>query len=155
MFTNLKGALMQIFYIFPQQYRHFESIVRFDFVVHTIYISDPLVYSCSASSTDWKLTFYPSKECWPVFCSISYKHLLFSGFDVCDMIHLVSLCFFCLSSYLHCRWADLEELEKDKRIHQKVKRFKAKQQLNSFITEVSPALSLTITCFLSLHCALR
>uniref|UniRef100_H3C7N9 Chromodomain helicase DNA binding protein 7 n=1 Tax=Tetraodon nigroviridis TaxID=99883 RepID=H3C7N9_TETNG len=39
-------------------------------------------------------------------------------------------------SYLHCRWADLEELEKDKRIHQKVKRFKAKQQLNSFITEM-------------------
>ncbi|XP_056276193.1 chromodomain-helicase-DNA-binding protein 7 isoform X2 [Pseudoliparis swirei] len=39
-------------------------------------------------------------------------------------------------SYLHCRWADLEELEKDKRIHQKVKRFRAKQQLNSFITEM-------------------
>uniref|UniRef100_A0A665VVN4 Chromodomain helicase DNA binding protein 7 n=1 Tax=Echeneis naucrates TaxID=173247 RepID=A0A665VVN4_ECHNA len=39
-------------------------------------------------------------------------------------------------SYLHCRWADLEELEKDKRIHQKVKRFKAKQQLNNFITEM-------------------
>uniref|UniRef100_A0A7N6C214 DNA helicase n=1 Tax=Anabas testudineus TaxID=64144 RepID=A0A7N6C214_ANATE len=38
-------------------------------------------------------------------------------------------------SYLHCRWADLEELEKDKRIHQKVKRFRAKQQLNNFITE--------------------
>uniref|UniRef100_A0A3B4G4X6 Chromodomain helicase DNA binding protein 7 n=1 Tax=Pundamilia nyererei TaxID=303518 RepID=A0A3B4G4X6_9CICH len=30
----------------------------------------------------------------------------------------------------------LEELEKDKRIHQKVKRFKAKQQLNTFITEM-------------------
>lgn len=41
------------------------------------------------------------------------------------------------SSYLHCRWADLEELEKDKRIHQKVKRFKAKQALNNFLTEVS------------------
>ncbi|KAG7233782.1 hypothetical protein CRUP_010152, partial [Coryphaenoides rupestris] len=39
-------------------------------------------------------------------------------------------------SYLHCRWADLEELEKDKRIHQKVKRFRAKQLLNSFITEM-------------------
>lgn len=46
-------------------------------------------------------------------------------------------CVSCFSSYLHCRWADLEELEKDKRIHQKVKRFKAKQQqLNNFITEV-------------------
>lgn len=40
------------------------------------------------------------------------------------------------SSYLHCRWADLEELEKDKRIQQKVKRFRAKQSLNSFLTEV-------------------
>ncbi|XP_072297015.1 chromodomain-helicase-DNA-binding protein 7 [Eucyclogobius newberryi] len=39
-------------------------------------------------------------------------------------------------SYLHCRWADLEELEKDKRIQQKVKRFRAKQQLNNFITEM-------------------
>ncbi|KAK7945452.1 hypothetical protein WMY93_001180 [Mugilogobius chulae] len=39
-------------------------------------------------------------------------------------------------SYLHCRWADLEELEKDKRILQKVKRFRAKQQLNNFITEM-------------------
>uniref|UniRef100_A0AAQ4NRQ4 Chromodomain helicase DNA binding protein 7 n=1 Tax=Gasterosteus aculeatus aculeatus TaxID=481459 RepID=A0AAQ4NRQ4_GASAC len=41
-------------------------------------------------------------------------------------------------SYLHCRWADLEELEKDKRIHQKVKRFRAKQQLNSFIMDDEP-----------------
>uniref|UniRef100_A0A3P9PJH5 Chromodomain helicase DNA binding protein 7 n=1 Tax=Poecilia reticulata TaxID=8081 RepID=A0A3P9PJH5_POERE len=30
----------------------------------------------------------------------------------------------------------MEELEKDKRIHQKIKRFRAKQQLNNFITEV-------------------
>uniref|UniRef100_A0A667YJZ2 Chromodomain helicase DNA binding protein 7 n=1 Tax=Myripristis murdjan TaxID=586833 RepID=A0A667YJZ2_9TELE len=43
---------------------------------------------------------------------------------------------FYVNSYLHCRWADVEELEKDKRIHQKVRRFKAKQQLNSFITEM-------------------
>ncbi|GAA6104195.1 chromodomain-helicase-DNA-binding protein 7, partial [Tachysurus ichikawai] len=39
-------------------------------------------------------------------------------------------------SYLHCRWADLEELEKDKRIHQKVKRYKAKQAHNNFLTEM-------------------
>eukprot|EP00063_Salmo_salar_P069927 XP_014044762.1 PREDICTED: chromodomain-helicase-DNA-binding protein 7-like [Salmo salar] len=39
-------------------------------------------------------------------------------------------------SYLHCRWADLEELEKDKRIHQKVKRFRAKQALPTFVTEM-------------------
>uniref|UniRef100_A0A4W6CPR3 Chromodomain helicase DNA binding protein 8 n=1 Tax=Lates calcarifer TaxID=8187 RepID=A0A4W6CPR3_LATCA len=31
-----------------------------------------------------------------------------------------------LSSYLHCEWASLEQLEKDKRIHQKIKRFKTK-----------------------------
>lgn len=53
---------------------------------------------------------------------------------VCDCVFL-SLC----SSYLHCRWADLEELEKDKRIHQKVKRFRAKQAIATFVTEVSPA----------------
>uniref|UniRef100_A0A8C9RMR2 Chromodomain helicase DNA binding protein 8 n=1 Tax=Scleropages formosus TaxID=113540 RepID=A0A8C9RMR2_SCLFO len=31
------------------------------------------------------------------------------------------------SSYMHCEWATLEQLEKDKRIHQKLKRFKTKQ----------------------------
>ncbi|XP_068456620.1 chromodomain-helicase-DNA-binding protein 8 isoform X3 [Clinocottus analis] len=30
-------------------------------------------------------------------------------------------------SYLHCEWATLSQLEKDKRIHQKIKRFKTKQ----------------------------
>ncbi|KAF3858602.1 hypothetical protein F7725_011803 [Dissostichus mawsoni] len=30
-------------------------------------------------------------------------------------------------SYMHCEWASLGQLEKDKRIHQKIKRFKAKQ----------------------------
>uniref|UniRef100_A0A3B5LSN8 Chromo domain-containing protein n=1 Tax=Xiphophorus couchianus TaxID=32473 RepID=A0A3B5LSN8_9TELE len=29
-------------------------------------------------------------------------------------------------SYLHCEWATMEQLEKDKRIHQKIKRFKTK-----------------------------
>uniref|UniRef100_A0A4W3HII7 Chromodomain-helicase-DNA-binding protein 6-like n=1 Tax=Callorhinchus milii TaxID=7868 RepID=A0A4W3HII7_CALMI len=29
-------------------------------------------------------------------------------------------------SYLHCKWATVEELEKDKRIHQKIKRFRTK-----------------------------
>ncbi|XP_069797186.1 chromodomain-helicase-DNA-binding protein 8 isoform X2 [Narcine bancroftii] len=29
-------------------------------------------------------------------------------------------------SYLHCEWANLQQLERDKRIHQKIKRFKAK-----------------------------
>uniref|UniRef100_A0A671LC50 Chromodomain-helicase-DNA-binding protein 8 n=1 Tax=Sinocyclocheilus anshuiensis TaxID=1608454 RepID=A0A671LC50_9TELE len=30
-------------------------------------------------------------------------------------------------SYMHCEWASLEQLERDKRIHQKLKRFKTKQ----------------------------
>lgn len=66
------------------------------------------------------------------FVHIEIKHRIFCSlvFLTCSSVPV------CLSSYLHCRWADLEELEKDKRIHQKVKRFKAKQQLNSFITEV-------------------
>lgn len=54
---------------------------------------------------------------------------------------------FFFSSYLHCRWADIEELEKDKRIQQKVKRFKAKQALSNFLSEVSisPPFSLSST----------
>lgn len=60
---------------------------------------------------------------------------------ISDYLHieviLISLLLCTCSSYLHCRWADIEELEKDKRIHQKVKRFKAKQALNNFLSEVS------------------
>lgn len=33
----------------------------------------------------------------------------------------------CFSSYLHCEWATEQQLEKDKRIQQKIKRFKMKQ----------------------------
>ncbi|KAM8966503.1 chromodomain-helicase-DNA-binding protein 7 [Pelodytes ibericus] len=39
-------------------------------------------------------------------------------------------------SYLHCQWATIEELEKDKRIHQKIKRFWAKQGQNKFLSEI-------------------
>uniref|UniRef100_A0A667YNM6 Chromodomain helicase DNA binding protein 7 n=1 Tax=Myripristis murdjan TaxID=586833 RepID=A0A667YNM6_9TELE len=66
-------------------------------------------------------------------CSLSYVVLLESGEEVEVEEFYVKFKSF---SYLHCRWADVEELEKDKRIHQKVRRFKAKQQLNSFITEM-------------------
>ncbi|KAJ8259214.1 hypothetical protein COCON_G00182260 [Conger conger] len=39
-------------------------------------------------------------------------------------------------SYLHCKWATLEDLEKDPRIHQKIKRFRNKQaQLKHIFTE--------------------
>lgn len=41
------------------------------------------------------------------------------------------------SSYLHCKWATLEELEKDPRISQKIKRFRNKQaQMKHIFTEV-------------------
>ncbi|XP_051986264.1 chromodomain-helicase-DNA-binding protein 6-like [Xyrauchen texanus] len=40
-------------------------------------------------------------------------------------------------SYLHCKWATLEELEKDPRIHQKIKRFRNKQaQMKHIFTEL-------------------
>ncbi|XP_077348882.1 chromodomain-helicase-DNA-binding protein 7 isoform X2 [Lithobates pipiens] len=39
-------------------------------------------------------------------------------------------------SYLHCQWASLEDLEKDKRIQQKIKRFRAKQGQNKFLSEI-------------------
>ncbi|XP_062853633.1 chromodomain-helicase-DNA-binding protein 6 [Trichomycterus rosablanca] len=39
-------------------------------------------------------------------------------------------------SYLHCKWATLEELEKDPRIHQKIKRFRNKlAQMKHIFTE--------------------
>ncbi|XP_012690756.2 chromodomain-helicase-DNA-binding protein 8 isoform X2 [Clupea harengus] len=43
-------------------------------------------------------------------------------------------------SYLHCEWATLEQLERDKRIHQKLKRFKIKhtQMRNLFQEEEEP-----------------
>uniref|UniRef100_A0A9R1SJJ5 Chromodomain-helicase-DNA-binding protein 8 n=2 Tax=Cyprinus carpio TaxID=7962 RepID=A0A9R1SJJ5_CYPCA len=43
-------------------------------------------------------------------------------------------------SYMHCEWASLEQLERDKRIHQKLKRFKTKQaqMRNIFQEEEEP-----------------
>ncbi|XP_069094372.1 chromodomain-helicase-DNA-binding protein 8 isoform X2 [Pleurodeles waltl] len=39
-------------------------------------------------------------------------------------------------SYLHCEWATIEQLEKDKRIHQKLKRFKTKMaQMRHYFQE--------------------
>ncbi|XP_066460027.1 chromodomain-helicase-DNA-binding protein 8 isoform X2 [Eleutherodactylus coqui] len=39
-------------------------------------------------------------------------------------------------SYLHCEWATIEQLERDKRIHQKLKRFKTKMaQMRHFMPE--------------------
>ena len=51
---------------------------------------------------------------------------------------LIFFIFFLCSSYLHCKWATLEELEKDPRISQKIKRFRNKQaQMKHIFTEVS------------------
>uniref|UniRef100_A0A669R5M8 Chromodomain helicase DNA binding protein 7 n=1 Tax=Phasianus colchicus TaxID=9054 RepID=A0A669R5M8_PHACC len=44
------------------------------------------------------------------------------------------------NSYLHCQWASVEELDKDKRIQQKIKRFKAKQGQNKFLSEIDDEL---------------
>uniref|UniRef100_A0A7M4G2F1 Chromodomain helicase DNA binding protein 7 n=1 Tax=Crocodylus porosus TaxID=8502 RepID=A0A7M4G2F1_CROPO len=44
------------------------------------------------------------------------------------------------SSYLHCQWASVEDLDKDKRIQQKIKRFKAKQGQNKFLSEIDDEL---------------
>uniref|UniRef100_A0A671SR52 Chromodomain-helicase-DNA-binding protein 6-like n=1 Tax=Sinocyclocheilus anshuiensis TaxID=1608454 RepID=A0A671SR52_9TELE len=51
--------------------------------------------------------------------------------------HIVSYeAFLIASSYLHCKWATLEELEKDPRISQKMKRFRNKQaQMKHIFTE--------------------
>uniref|UniRef100_A0A8B9MQM8 Chromodomain helicase DNA binding protein 7 n=1 Tax=Accipiter nisus TaxID=211598 RepID=A0A8B9MQM8_9AVES len=48
----------------------------------------------------------------------------------------IRLCLSFFSSYLHCQWASVEELDKDKRIQQKIKRFKAKQGQNKFLSEL-------------------
>lgn len=44
---------------------------------------------------------------------------------------------FGFSSYLHCEWRTVPELEKDKRIQSKIKRYKLKKlQLNSIFDQV-------------------
>ncbi|XP_067323510.1 chromodomain-helicase-DNA-binding protein 7 isoform X3 [Anolis sagrei] len=43
-------------------------------------------------------------------------------------------------SYLHCQWASVEVLDKDRRIQQKIKRFKAKQGQNKFLSEIDDEL---------------
>uniref|UniRef100_G1KEW0 Chromodomain helicase DNA binding protein 7 n=1 Tax=Anolis carolinensis TaxID=28377 RepID=G1KEW0_ANOCA len=43
-------------------------------------------------------------------------------------------------SYLHCQWASVEVLDKDRRIQQKIKRFKAKQLQNKFLSEIDDEL---------------
>lgn len=47
-----------------------------------------------------------------------FKRFYYPSFTFCSL---------CVSSYLHCEWATEQQLEKDKRIQQKIKRFKMKQ----------------------------
>uniref|UniRef100_A0A8B9MR64 Chromodomain-helicase-DNA-binding protein 7 n=1 Tax=Accipiter nisus TaxID=211598 RepID=A0A8B9MR64_9AVES len=56
--------------------------------------------------------------------------------DIYDKCLVIILCLSFFSSYLHCQWASVEELDKDKRIQQKIKRFKAKQGQNKFLSEL-------------------
>lgn len=56
----------------------------------------------------------------------NYMYVLF-------WVFFILMCY--LSSYLHCKWATLKELEKDPRIHQKIKRFRTKQK--PLFTEVT------------------
>ena len=56
-----------------------------------------------------------------------------------------------VSSYLHCEWATEQQLEKDKRIQQKIKRFKMKQaQRALFFADVRLCGCLWTHCTLSL-----
>uniref|UniRef100_A0A672G6Y2 Chromodomain helicase DNA binding protein 9 n=1 Tax=Salarias fasciatus TaxID=181472 RepID=A0A672G6Y2_SALFA len=47
----------------------------------------------------------------------------------------VCVCVCVVSSYLHCEWATEQQLEKDKRIQQKIKRFKMKQAQRALFFE--------------------
>lgn len=54
-----------------------------------------------------------------------------------DYLPVLTICVSLDSSYLHCKWATMEELEKDPRIAQKIKRFRNKQaQMKHIFTEV-------------------
>uniref|UniRef100_A0A8C2NWE7 DNA helicase n=1 Tax=Capra hircus TaxID=9925 RepID=A0A8C2NWE7_CAPHI len=55
-------------------------------------------------------------------------------------LEILYISFYFFSSYLHCQWASVEDLEKDKRIQQKIKRFKAKQGQNKFLSEIEDEL---------------
>uniref|UniRef100_A0A8B9QDY7 Chromodomain helicase DNA binding protein 7 n=1 Tax=Apteryx owenii TaxID=8824 RepID=A0A8B9QDY7_APTOW len=68
--------------------------------------------------------------------------VLMGCMGICNGSTVLSNIFFISSSssYLHCQWASVEELDKDKRIQQKIKRFKAKQGQNKFLSEIDDEL---------------
>lgn len=64
----------------------------------------------------------------PVVQPISYRVFLCFGLkNSCPGCSMSFILCVCVSSYLHCEWATEQQLEKDKRIQQKIKRFKMKQ----------------------------
>lgn len=54
------------------------------------------------------------------------------------LLYIIIYCFYkTFSSYLHCEWATEQQLLKDKRIQQKIKRFKLRQaQRAHFLADV-------------------
>ena len=55
----------------------------------------------------------------------------------CHVNCVVLLCV-CFSSYLHCEWKAATDLERDKRIQMKIKRYRMKQlQLNNYFNQVN------------------
>uniref|UniRef100_A0A8D2LH40 Chromodomain-helicase-DNA-binding protein 7 n=1 Tax=Varanus komodoensis TaxID=61221 RepID=A0A8D2LH40_VARKO len=66
------------------------------------------------------------------------KHPMFSRQNIAICFIFLFIQFF--SSYLHCQWASVEVLDKDRRIQQKIKRFKAKQVQNKFLSEIDDEL---------------
>lgn len=60
--------------------------------------------------------------CWPQ----QFPQMLFRWLQESLTLLILCVCV-CVSSYLHCEWATEQQLEKDKRIQQKIKRFKMKQ----------------------------
>lgn len=79
------------------------------------------------------------------------QEVFFQGFspqsDVCVRV-CVSV-FVGVSSYLHCEWATEQQLVKDKRIQQKIKRFKMKQaQRALFFADVRLCFCLRTYCLI-------
>lgn len=84
--------------------------------------------------------------CWPQ----QFPQMLFKWFFWVSCLIQIFICV-CGSSYLHCEWATEQQLVKDKRIQQKIKRFKMKQaQRALFFADVR-----TCDCLcLGTYCAL-
>lgn len=98
----------------------FEYLVCWHFVKQ-------LRWKCAFAST-WYL--FRKLNSWISYLLISMQLVLTLSSGPVGILSVFpgfSFCSFCVSSYLHCEWATEQQLEKDKRIQQKIKRFKMKQ----------------------------